>query len=195
MPTPRLILPETALSVQSIQGGEIMAEDIRDTTQALDTSSTNGNEQAASPFADIVGYFQKEHPGRFLMDPGKHTINWLFTGDHGSYRLVVHWDQKAQRLLVRVPTITTVPQDKRHATAVLINLINWRLALGNFEMDPSDGEVAFRASIVVADGRLGELQLDAMCFASLFTADRFMPAFQRVIFAEASPEAAFAAVE
>jgi hypothetical protein len=171
-----------------------MAEDIRDTTQDFAISS-NGREQVASPSAAIVGYFQKEHPGRFLMDPGKHIIHWLFTGDHGSYRLLVHWDEKTQRLLVRVPTIATVPQEKRHATAVLINLINWRLAIGNFEMDPADGEVAFRCSLVVADGRLGEMQLDAMFFASLFTADRFLPAFQRVFWAEASPEEAFAAIE
>src|ERR687895_2240436 len=101
---------------------------------APDTITRNGSEQVASCFADIVAYFEREHKGRFLLDAEAHTIQWVFTGEHGTYTLVARWDEKANRLFIRVPNIATVPPEKQVAAAVLSTMINWKLAIGTFQL-------------------------------------------------------------
>ena|SRR5918999_471081 len=159
-----------------------------------DTITRNGTEQDASPFAQLVAYFEREHNGRFLVDPAKHGIRWVFAGDHGTYTLVVYWDDKAKRVITRVPQIATVPPDKLDAAAVLINLINWQLVFGTFQLDSEDGELALRSNLVVEDGRLGQEQLAAHFLASALAVDHFMPAFQRLLWSDASPEEALASL-
>jgi hypothetical protein len=183
-----------------------MAEDSRDPTQAVTpaTISSNGSggeallptvQGEAPTWQTIVGYFQKAHPGRFLLDETNHAIQWLVTLDNGTYRLVMRYQAKSSRLHVRVPHILTVPQQKHIATALLINLINEELFIGHFQLDTADGEVAYRCNLAVAESQVGEEQLETYCYASVTTVDSSLPAFHRLIFAEASPEEAFAAVE
>ncbi len=161
---------------------------------APDTITRNGTKQAASPFADLVAYFEREHKNRFLLDAAKQTIQWVVTGDYGTYTLVVRWDGEADRLSIRLPNITTVPKEKRISAAVLMNLINWKLAIGNFQLDFSDGEIAFRCNLLVEDGKLGQQQLKSHCIASAAAVDYFLPAFQRLLWSDASPEEALASV-
>jgi hypothetical protein len=154
---------------------------------APDASASHGTEQAASPFADIVAWFEREHPGRFLMDAEKRTIHWVLVGEHGTYTLLVRWDGKAKGLVIKVPTITTVPAAKLIAAAVLCNLINWHLTSGAFQVDFADGELVFRNNLTVADGRLGQEQLEAYFRHSAETVDQFLPAFSWLCWSEASP--------
>jgi hypothetical protein len=168
-------------------------QDSRETPQAVTPQTIARTGEADSPFAAIVAYFAKEHTGHFLLDEEQHTIHWFCTGAHGSYLIWLKWDKRGRRLLIRLPQGVTVPPDKRTAAAVLINLINYRLVLGNFEMNPS-GEVAFRSSMLVADGTLGNEQVACQCHGVLTTADYFMPAFLQLVWADASPEEAFQSV-
>jgi hypothetical protein len=156
-------------------------------TAAPDTLARNGTTQDASPFADIVAWFAREHPGRFLMDHEKRVIHWVLVGEHGTYTLLVRWDAQAKGLVIKVPTITTVPADKLVATAVLCNLINWHLALGTFQVDFADGELVFRNNLPVQDGRLGTVQLEAYFRHSAETVDQFLPAFYWLFWSDASP--------
>jgi hypothetical protein len=166
----------------------------RSLVSGLDASPPTGTTQHASCFADIVAYFQQEHPGRFLLDEAKHTIRWVVTGDHGTITVVVGWEGEAQRVFIRVPNITTVPKEKHVPAAVLSTMINWKLAIGDFELDFTDGEVAFRNNLTVGDGQLGQKQLETVCMGSAVAVDHFLPAFQRLLWSDASPEEALASV-
>jgi hypothetical protein len=167
----------------------------RSQTSTPDTITRNGTEQETSPFAQIVAYFEREHKGRFLLDAEAHLIQWVVAGDYGTYTLVVRWEEQANRLFIRVPNITTVPKEKQVAAAVLSTMINWKLAIGTFQLDFSDGEVAFRNNLTVSDGKLGQKQVKAHCTGSTVAVDHFMPAFQRLLWSDASPEEALASLE
>jgi hypothetical protein len=117
------------------------------------------------------------------------------TTENGTYRVVVRWEEKPRRLTVRIPHLLAIPQAKHIPAALLINLINGELFIGNFQLDPTDGELSFRCNLALADSQVGEEQLETYVFASLTTVDTFLPAFFQLIFAEASPEEAFASVE
>jgi hypothetical protein len=157
-------------------------------TAAPVASAPHGTGQEASVFADIVAWFEREHPGRFLMDQNTQTIHWVLVGEHGTYTLLVRWDGKAKGLVIKVPTITTVPPAKLIAAAVLCNLINWHLANGTFQVDFADGELGFCNNLTVLDGRLGAEQLKAYFRHSAVTVDQYLPAFSWLFWSEASPE-------
>ena len=161
---------------------------------ASDILESTGKGQAPSSFEDIVGYFEKQHSGRFLVDREAQAVHWVTASDTGTYVTVVRWTEESSRLFIRIPEITRVPKDKRLAAAVLIDMINWQLAIGNFQMDHSDGELAFRASLAVKDGHLGAEQMETHFLAGVITADFYLPAFYRLFWGKVSPEEAFASV-
>jgi hypothetical protein len=173
-----------------------MAEDTRHTTQGVspETISSNGKDTGqgdASTWQRMVSYFQREHTDRYLPQPERHTLQWIVTTETGTVRVVLRWEEKPRRLLVRVPHLMAMPQGKHIATALLINLINGELFLGNFQLDPTDGEVSFRCNVALADSSLTDDQLETYGFASLTTVDSFLPAFFRLRWADASPQEAF----
>ena len=167
----------------------------RSQTATPDTIARNGTEQDASPFAQIVAYFEREHKGRFLLDAEQQMIQWVVAGGYGTYTLMVRWEEQANRMSIRVPGITTVPKDKQVPAAVLSTMINWKLAIGTFQLDFSDGELAFRNNLTVSDGKLGQKQVKVYCTGSTVAVDHFMPAFQRLFWTDASPEEALASLE
>jgi hypothetical protein len=183
-----------------------MAEDMQDTTQGVSPETISSNGKAgeallptvqgdASTWQRMVSYFQRERKGRYLLEEAKHTIQWIITTENATFRVVMRWEEKPRRLTVRVPHLMTMPQQKHIATALLMNLINGELFMGNFQLDPTDGEVSFRCSLAVADSTLTDDQLETYGFASLSTVDTFLPAFFRLRWADATPEEAFASVD
>jgi hypothetical protein len=183
-----------------------MAEDRQDNPQAVtpETIASNGNKAEAlhqrvqgdpSTWQRIKAYFAREHKGRYLWDEETHTIQWIVMTENGTFRVVVRWDEKPRRLTVRIPHILTVPVEKRAPTAVLNDLINDDLFIGNFQVDQTDGELYFRNNLSLADSDLTEEQLESYSYASISTVDTFLPAFHRLVWCGITPEEAFASVE
>ena len=85
-----------------------------------------------------------------------------------------------------------VPEGRRAAVAALVAGLNWRLVLGNAEMDPTDGTVRFRTGLFLAGDELTERHADAVVRSNLGTSALLFPAVQAVA---AGGEAAEAALE
>jgi hypothetical protein len=82
---------------------------------------------------------------------------------------------------------TLVPEGRRAAVAEALSRINWRLRLGCFEMDWSDGELHFRTSVDVAGGCLAPAMVGSLLFAGMSAQDRYHAARMRVVYAGADP--------
>jgi hypothetical protein len=67
--------------------------------------------------------------------------------EEGRWQVIITVDEKRSFVVVMSTLPVSAPPDRRTDTAVLLNKINWKLGVGNFEMDPSDGEVRFRTSV------------------------------------------------
>jgi hypothetical protein len=61
---------------------------------------------------------------------------------------------KSERFIFYLNLARHCPVERQDQLVQLINLINWQLSIGNFEMDPKDGHVRFRSSIDFADAVL-----------------------------------------
>lgn len=93
-------------------------------------------------------------------------------------------------------TLDVKPQEaKRSAIAELVMLANERLWLGHFDFWADDGVIIFRYTFPM-EGRdeLTEGEVRAVMAASVSAADRFMPAFNFLVWAGKSPREAIDAV-
>lgn len=88
-----------------------------------------------------------------------------------------------------------VPPESRAPVLVLMNLINnYGAPVGNFQLDPSDGEVVFRTSIAFEDAEeLAPELLAHTLYLNWAEIDRFLPAVTAVVEGE-EPEDAFEAL-
>ncbi len=91
-----------------------------------------------------------------------------------------------------------VDESRRGAVARLLSGINYRLMIGNFEIDAADGDVRFRTSLDLSalplDGRQRELLaaglIESSVVANIQTMDRYLPHIDRVARGEVEPEEA-----
>ena len=93
-------------------------------------------------------------------------------------------------------TLDVKPQEaKRAAIAELIMLANERLWIGHFDFWVEDGVIIFRYTFPM-EGRdeLTEGEVRAVLAAAVAAADRFMPAFNFLVWAGKSPREAIDAV-
>ncbi|MGQ9533555.1 MAG: YbjN domain-containing protein [Desulfotomaculales bacterium] len=67
--------------------------------------------------------------------------------DEGGWQVLIIVDELRSFIVVLSTLPVSAPPDRRADTAVLLNHINWTLAVGNYELDASDGEVRFRTSV------------------------------------------------
>ncbi len=146
-------------------------------------------------FSDIVSYFEQEHPGFHTVDKARTAVTQQVRGENDVFSVVVVWQEDAQRISFWVREIMRLPEGKRISACVLMNMINWGLALGDFEMDMHDGELMVNLTFDVEDGTLGSRQIATHLMAVIEIADLYYPAFQKLVWADMSPEEALASVE
>jgi hypothetical protein len=66
--------------------------------------------------------------------------------------------------------------------------VNYGLVLGAFEVDLRDGEARYHISHLIGDRRLEDEVIRRIIGSALSTADRYFPAYMRVLFGGDTPE-------
>ena len=88
-------------------------------------------------------------------------------------------------------------EPRRNACAELLVRINNKVGLGHFDLDFSDGQIAFRTAIPVGEGsRLRTSVIEHVIRGHHTLVDQYLPAISTVLFTGQTPEEAItAAVE
>lgn len=143
----------------------------------------------------IEGFLAKHQlPYRLVDDPA--YVEARVRGATARFALEVRVDDDPLAIyaIVRIPFVT--PPDLRPAMAETIARINSGLALGRYLLDFGQGDLTFRAALVVADGTVTDEQIHNLLYRSLATVDRYHRALARLIFADdLSPAEVVAEVE
>lgn len=143
----------------------------------------------------LCRYLEEDGFGHSVREDGT-AIETGFRARTGAFRLVIFLRQEPALLgvMARIPEV--VPEPKRPQVAEAIVRANYGLSLGCFELDMSDGELDFRASIPTYGGGLTHEQFRALLGAVMWTTDRYHRAFCRLIYADdLSPAEVVAEVE
>ena len=111
-----------------------------------------------------------------------------------NFALVVFTDDVARTFVCFAVLPIRVPEDRRLEVAEVIARINYRLRLGNFDIDFADGEVRYRAGCDVEGGKLTQHMVLTVFGNVCASVDRYGPAVLQVLFGGVSPAEAADAV-
>ena len=111
-----------------------------------------------------------------------HTRVYVFTyDDEVACRFMLVPTQDSRTLICTLIFPEHVPPCARVPMCEAINRANWRLGVGNFEMDMSDGEVQFRHVIATPGGIVTTQDMSLMMHRCTTTQSQYYKAFMDVI--------------
>jgi hypothetical protein len=101
------------------------------------------------------------------------------------------WRAELSTLQMGAPLDLKAPKGRINEVARLVAMINERLWIGHFDLWSEDNSIVFRnAAVLPADGRLDAGQAEILIKGAREAIDRFLPAFNYLIWGGKSPEEA-----
>ena len=118
-----------------------------------------------------------------------------YEGANGVFVCFCHCREDAQQILFYVVAHERCPEEYLSAMAEFLTRANFGMLIGNFEMDYSDGEVRYKASIDLEDAGMSNALLRNLVVAASTTFDRYYTGFQAVASGSMSAVEAIVQVE
>lgn len=130
-----------------------------------------------------------------LMDEDEAGFRTAFTGDSGQFSCLGLVDEQKRMFVFYTFSPVKVAEDRLMAAMEFVTRANYDMYIGNFEMDLSDGEVRFKASVDFDEAQALAPVVKGVVFMSVLMMDRYFPGLLRVIYGEASAEQAIDEIE
>jgi|TARA_B110000459_G_C16422790_1_gene408212 hypothetical protein len=115
------------------------------------------------------------------------TVFFRFEGEQLTWQCFVDVREDLHQVLVYSVYPDKVPTLRRLNAAEYLTRINYGLPVGNFEMDLTDGEVRFKASLDCSGDRLSVALMRQLIRASATLTDRFAEGLRLVAEQAVSP--------
>lgn len=131
------------------------------------------------------------------VDDAQNTIDLTFNGKHGQWRMIVgiHHSEAASKLLLVAPNIGTITTQRRLECLEALLAVNYRIALGKFGLDLTDGEVRLEESIPLAEQSITFEQFRLAFSALIQTVSIYQNLLPRIISSNVSAQEAIQACE
>ncbi|GER89289.1 hypothetical protein KDW_34510 [Dictyobacter vulcani] len=131
------------------------------------------------------------------VDRSQHTIELTFRGEQGQWHMItgIHHSGNASKLMLIVPLIGTVSEQKRLECLEALLAVNYRIAMGKFGIDLNDGEVRLEESIPLADQKITFEQFRLAFSALVQTVAIYHDLLPRIIEGNQTPEDALQSCE
>lgn len=101
------------------------------------------------------------------------------------------WRPELSTLQMGAPLDLKAPAGRLNDMARLVAMVNERLWIGHFDLWTEDSSIVFRnAAVLPADGRLDEAQAEILIKGAREAIDRFLPAFNYLIWGGKTPQEA-----
>ena len=136
---------------------------------------------------------------QFLDDDGWHpapledrVLACRFQGDAAQWAVYVLVPADDRRVVIYSVTPETTAEDARPAVVDYLNRCNFRLLVGDFELDMEDGETRFRTSIDISGSDFDAALLRQAMHANVLAMDQYLGGIEAVRSGSLSPAAAHA---
>lgn len=136
-----------------------------------------------------VGIWLEANDWRYSENAEKGYYSLQIECDPGSVRMILDIDETegTNFLLVYVLYPVRVPEARRQAVMELITRSNYKMTLGNFEMDFGDGEIRFRMSLDLVGQEFTDESIERVFTYSLRMGNRLYAPMLGVAFGEIAP--------
>ncbi len=152
-----------------------------------DWSSMSESSSFSGAFQALVAHFES-NDFRFHADSDTKSVQLFITGDAVIYncRIQLTHDDELIQVRIQYPVLARDPKIRPFVAEALARA-NHGMAIGNFDIDMDTGDINFHLGQVIRDRGLDDDVIGGVFSASLSTADRYFPAFMRVMFAGHTP--------
>ncbi|HEX9037594.1 MAG TPA: YbjN domain-containing protein [Ktedonobacterales bacterium] len=136
---------------------------------------------------DTVIQYLEEDDWKFTRMEGEDTVVLTFNCANATYICYAQAREAQQQVVFYTIYPVRAPEEKRLLAAEFTVRVNYGLVLGNLELDMNDGEVRYKTSVDIAEGRLSLQALRSLMQTNLSTADRYYPAFVAMLYSNVTP--------
>ncbi len=145
-------------------------------------------------FNALIEFFEADD-WKFSWMEGLPILRMGFTGKNARWTCYAQAREEQQQFVFYSVSPINAPEAKRSAIAEFIARANYRMIIGNFELDFRDGEIRYKTSIDVEGTTLNHFLIKPMVYTNIMIMDRYLPGMLRVIYGDVPPDDAVAAVE
>jgi hypothetical protein len=130
----------------------------------------------------VVNYLKQLGLKISQIDRPRNTVELAFHGEQGKWKLLVgiHQSGDASKLMLIVPHFAVLTNNNRIECLEALMAINYRIALGKFGMDPTDGEIRLEESIPLANNSISFEQFRLALSAIMQTVSIYNTLFSRL---------------
>lgn len=142
----------------------------------------------------VIQFFQED--GWPLSPWGDDSILEVkFQGQNGQWTCIAQVREEQAQFLFYSLCPVIAPEHRRLAVAEFLTRVNYGMLVGNFEMDFQDGEVRFKTSIDVGNGKLNADLIQPIVHINVQTMDYYLPGLLMVMFSQISPAEVISEIE
>jgi len=143
----------------------------------------------------IVKDFLKSQNWQYSEIEGKSLILFGINGENGNFQCIADIIEETSEFIFFSICGSNVPIEKRSEIIELLNQINFRILLGNFVMDPEDGEIRFRTSVNYNSITPSIKFVENIIMPNIITVDSCLPAIMGILFSNISISDALKLIE
>ena len=152
-------------------------------------NSNEHNPIYGDPFQALIDHFEA-HDIRFSCNREERRIWFSMNSGNALQKCSFRFNTNGDVLQIHIQYPVMIQERFRPAAMEFITRANYGLVIGNFEMDCNDGEIRYHISHVMEEGRLEDQTIQHLFGTGMGTADRYVPALMRVLFAGETPSEA-----
>ena len=144
-------------------------------------SDNTHNPIYGDPFEVLIAHFES-HELRYGSDCEEKRAWMSMDSGNALMKCRFKFDKTGDIFMIHVQYPVLVQQEFRAIAMEYLSRANWGLVLGGFDFDNSDGEVSFRVSYLMPDGKLEDEAIRKLFNTALSTADRYFPGLMQCIY-------------
>ena len=145
-------------------------------------------------YQEMVKFFKKDD-WFFVPLEEQPVLQMSFQGDSGKWTCYARAREQQRQFLFYSVCSLNAPENKLASIAEFISRANYGMAVGNFELDFTDGEIRYKTSIDVDGNQLNFDFIRSLVYTNVMMMDRYLPGIMWVIQGEMEAEAAILQVE
>ena len=125
-------------------------------------------------------YLQKNE-WNFEILPDHSTIALGFEGVNGEWHCMIQTRESEEQMIFYSSLSENIPSNKIDTMMRFITMVNYRLVVGNFELDVTDGELNYKTSLDLESVHLNHEMIRNIIHTNLATFDRHLPGIKIIL--------------
>lgn len=140
---------------------------------------------------NIIKDFLNSQEWQFTQVEGKNILLFGISGKNGNFQCIADLIEEDDKKFIFFSVCgANTPLDKRPLMLNLLNILNYKLFFGNFEMDVEDGEIRYRTSISLNNFELNPNFIEELIMTNIITMDKNLPSIVGLMFGDITVEKA-----